>query len=144
MELVRSYRYSFQSGKYWENRIERYDLGISRAQPRPLTPCMTPVRHCPPRHRLSPWAQNSRSPSWSNPCRRRQASSPLRIWNTNMNAVHRSAVNAPIHCQALSYDRRILTSLSDSTLCPIGNLACAVLIRHKTLSEGEVTVCLLP
>ena len=43
---------------------------------------------------------------------------------------------ALIYYQVLLYNRQTLTSWLDN-VCD-RNLACAVLIRHKTLSEGEV------
>ena len=52
---------------------------------------------------------------------------------------------APIHHQALSYDRQTLMLPSDSVMLSDRNLACAVLIRHETLSDKiEVKVCVDP
>ena len=50
-----------------------------------------------------------------------------------------SRLKATTHHRILSYDGLFLTSPSDSVLCLI-----PILITYKTLSDGEVKVCLLP
>ena len=44
--------------------------------------------------------------------------------------------------QALSYDRQTDVTIGQCVM-PDRNLACAILIRYKALSDGEVRVCLL-
>ena len=49
----------------------------------------------------------------------------------------------PICCQALSYDTVLDVAIGQGLVSDM-NLACAVLIRQKTQSDGDVTVYQLP
>ena len=49
----------------------------------------------------------------------------------------------PICCQALSHDTVLDVAIGQGLVSDM-NLACAVLIRQKTQSDGEVKDCLLP